>query len=90
MLELFEFLAICLVSSNCMVWQEARGPSKHGQLNRDEQPRSTGLVGFSTGHLDQVGPSWDVSFGAQARVDPSMLTDAAPKGETADYAWKQA
>ena len=31
-----------------------------------------------------------MSFGAQARVDPSMLTDAAPKGETADYAWKQA
>lgn len=24
-----------------------------------------------------------------ARIDPSMLADAAPKGETADYSWKQ-
>ena len=63
MLELFEFLGICLVSWNCMVWQEARGPSKHGQLNRDEQPRSTSLVCFKA-DLDQVGSSWDVSFGA--------------------------
>lgn len=51
MVELFEFLDICLVSWNPMVWQEARGPSKHGQLNRDEQPRSAGLVGFKTDHL---------------------------------------
>lgn len=26
----------------------------------------------------------------EARIDPSMLADSAPKGETADYSWKQA
>ena len=26
----------------------------------------------------------------EARIEPSMMQDAAPEGETADYSWKQA
>ena len=89
-LENFEHLWTC----NSLRWfcgQETGGFAKHGQLDWSQQSCSPDpFVAFSVSRaLFECQTPFLDNF-LEARIDPSMLAEAAPNGETTDYSWKQA